>query len=177
MNWRTAVAGALVCVAFACTATSADESSGALYRLAILSDRTGGHTPGVYPEVIEAINRLNPDLVVTVGDHIEGYGEDYERAHAEWDSLLVLLRAIEAPVHMTPGNHDIWDDESEAIYRDKTGRVPFYSFDHENTHFIVLDNSRLESRHSSSRGFCRTWRAPTRRIYSFSFTSHSGIRL
>ncbi len=145
MNWRTAVAGALVCVVFACTAASADEAGAALYRLAILSDRTGGHTPGVYPEVIEAINRLNPDLVVTVGDHIEGYGEDYERAHAEWDSVLALLRAIEAPVHMTPGNHDIWDDESEAIYRDRTGRAPFYSFDHETTHFIVLDNSRLES--------------------------------
>ena len=145
MNWRTAVAGAVVCAVAACPAVAAAEDGAALYRLVILSDRTGGHTPGIYPEVIEGINLLNPDLVVTVGDHIEGYGEDYERAHAEWDSLLVLLRALEAPVYMTPGNHDIWDDQSEAIYREKTGRAPFYSFDHGGTHFVILDNSRLES--------------------------------
>jgi predicted phosphodiesterase len=115
-----------------------------LFRFAILSDRTGGHTPGVYPRVIEEINLLNPDLVITVGDHIEGYGEDYARSDAEWDSVLVLLDAVEAPLYMTPGNHDIWDDESEGMYRARTGFEPYYSFDYQNTHFVVLDNSRFD---------------------------------
>jgi len=133
-----------VLLGFAATALATEEDE-VLFRFAILSDRTGGHVPGVYPRVIDAINAQKPDLVITVGDHIEGYGDDYERAHAEWDSVLAMLRTIEAPVHMTPGNHDIWDDESEAIYIDRTGRKPFYSFDYENTHFIILDNSRIES--------------------------------
>jgi len=144
---RITIAGVVVvCVlmAFVVPVLGA-QAEDALFSFAILSDRTGGHTNGVYPKVIEAINAQKPDLVVTVGDHIEGYGEDYERAHAEWDSVLAMLRMIEAPVLMTPGNHDIWDDESESIYVDRTGRQPFYSFEHKNTRFIMLDNSRIDS--------------------------------
>jgi len=144
---RITIAGVVVvCVLLAFVApVLGAEAEDALFSFAILSDRTGGHTNGVYPKVIEAINAQEPDLVVTVGDHIEGYGEDYERAHAEWDSVLAMLRMIEAPVYVTPGNHDIWDDESEVIYTEKTGREPYYSFDHDDTHFVVLDNSRLSS--------------------------------
>ncbi|MFH1502419.1 MAG: metallophosphoesterase [Candidatus Eisenbacteria bacterium] len=146
MSRRTILAAAVVCVLVAHSLPVAAEASGnEVFRFAILSDRTGGHTPGVYPKVIAAINAQNPAFVVTVGDHIEGYGEDYDRAEAEWDSLFALLRTIEAPVYVTPGNHDMWDDTSQALYKARTGRDPDYSFDHENTHFVILDNSRIES--------------------------------
>ncbi len=141
---RTFVASAVVVCLVACLCpAAAGDYAEPLFRFAILSDRTGGHTPGIYPQVIEEINLLNPDFVVTVGDHIEGYGEDYERSEVEWDSLMVLIGALEAPFYMTPGNHDIWDDESEAMYTAKTGFDPYYSFDYENTHFVILDNSRI----------------------------------
>ncbi len=146
MNRRLMLATVAICVLVACCAPAAAKGTGEeIFRFAILSDRTGGHTPGVYPRVIEAINAQNPDFVVTVGDHIEGYGDDYERADAEWDSLLALLRLVDVPIHLTPGNHDIWDDTSEAMYTEKTGQKPHYSFDHENTHFVILDNSRIET--------------------------------
>lgn len=145
MSLRRAVASAVVCAIAACSVAHAAEAPEPVFRLAVLADRTGGHTPGIYPQVIEAINLLSPDLVVTVGDHIEGYGEDYERTEAEWDSLSALLRGLEAPVYITPGNHDIWNAESEVIFRDRTGRAPFYSFDYKGTHFVIVDNSRFES--------------------------------
>ncbi len=115
------------------------------YRMIILSDRTGGHTEGVYPAIIDEINLLKPDIVVTVGDQIEGVTEDMEAASAEWDSVLVFLGEIEAPYYLTAGNHDIWSDKSSSLYTRKTGFAPYYSFDYENTHFVVLDNSRLGS--------------------------------
>jgi hypothetical protein len=115
-----------------------------LFHFAILSDRTGGHTPGVYPRVIDEINLLSPDFVVTVGDHIEGYGQDYERSEAEWDSLLALIGELEAPVYLTPGNHDIWDAVSESMYVARTGQEPYYSFDRDNAHFVILDVARFE---------------------------------
>jgi 3',5'-cyclic AMP phosphodiesterase CpdA len=142
---RTFVASAVaICLLVCLCPSAAGTGSESLFRFAILSDRTGGHTPGIYQQVIDEINLLNPDFVVTVGDHIEGYGEDYGRSDAEWDSLQALIGVLEVPVYMTPGNHDIWDDESEAMYRARTGFAPYYSFDHGNTHFIVLDNSRID---------------------------------
>jgi hypothetical protein len=95
--------------------------------------------------VIDEIRLLHPDFVVTVGDHIEGYGEDYDRSEAEWDSLLPMIDELGVPVYMTPGNHDIWDETSEEMYAARTGRRPYYSFDHGNTHFVILDVARFES--------------------------------
>ncbi len=142
---RTCMAIVVSAVLLSCAAPGA---SGAApepaFRFAILSDRTGGHTPGVFPSVIDEINLLNPDLVVTMGDHIEGYGEDYDRVEAEWDSVLTMMSVLEAPCRLTPGNHDIWDDRSEAVYRARTGEEPYYSFDYGNTHFVVLDVSRVD---------------------------------
>jgi predicted phosphodiesterase len=121
------------------------ESPPPLLHFAILSDRTGGHIEGVYPRVIEEIARLNPDFVVTVGDHIEGYGEDMNLASAQWDTILGMIGRLGAPVYMTPGNHDIWSDPSRLLYVEKTGRDPYYSFDRAGVHFVILDNSRFDS--------------------------------
>jgi predicted phosphodiesterase len=115
------------------------------FHFAVLSDRTGGHIEGVYPRVIEEIARLNPDFVVTVGDHIEGYGDDMTLANAQWDTIIAFFERLECPVYVTPGNHDIWSDDSEEVWRERVGVEPYYSFEHEGTHFAVLDNSRLES--------------------------------
>jgi len=136
----------IVCwLAIGAMLAAAASTAGAAYRLVILSDRTGGHQEGVYPSIIEEINLLRPDIVVTVGDQIEGYGDDMEAMSAEWDTLLAMLDVIEAPLYLTAGNHDIWSAESETLYRERTGFDPYYSFDHEGTHFVVLDNSRYEA--------------------------------
>lgn len=136
--WLIAAAAMLVVSAMAGPA-------GASYRLVVLSDRTGGHQEGVYPSIIREIDLLGPDIVVTVGDQIEGYGDDMELASAEWDTLLAMLDTLEAPVYLTAGNHDIWSDDSEELYRRRTGFEPYYSFDHGGTHYIILDTSRIEA--------------------------------
>jgi len=116
-----------------------------LFHMAVLGDRTGGHVPGVYERVIDEINLLSPDLVVTVGDHIEGYGDDLRLIRAEWDSLLPVIGRLRAPVHMTPGNHDIWSDAAEPVYAEMTGQKPYSSFDYKGVHFVILDTGRWES--------------------------------
>lgn len=141
---RCCAAVVLVLLAVWALAAAAEEAT-PLFHFAVLSDRTGGHTEGVYPRVIEEIALLNPDFVVTVGDHIEGYGEDTERAVAEWDTVLAMIAGLGAPVYMTPGNHDIWSDASRELYVEKTGRSPYYSFDRAGVHFVILDNSTIES--------------------------------
>ncbi|MEW6411732.1 MAG: metallophosphoesterase [Candidatus Zixiibacteriota bacterium] len=111
-------------------------------RFAIIGDRTGENQPGIYEQIIGEIERLKPEFVMTVGDHIEGYTSDTSILNAEWKEYLELIKAFSMPVHLTPGNHDITYDDMEETYRRQTGLSPYYSFDYDGVHIVVLDNSR-----------------------------------
>jgi predicted phosphodiesterase len=111
------------------------------YRFSIMGDRTGGATPEVYGRVWREIDLMHPDFVINVGDTIEG-GND-QRAPSEWADLRGLWqRYSHYPLYFTPGNHDVFSDTSRALYEKESGRPPYYSFDYQDTHFTVLDNSR-----------------------------------
>jgi len=47
-------------------------------------------------------------------------------------------------LYLTPGNHDIWSALSENLFRKYSGHPPHYSFDYEQAHFTILDNSRTD---------------------------------
>ncbi len=113
-------------------------------RFAIISDRTGGHVPGIHGQIAIEIERLKPDFVMTVGDMIEGYVDDSARIINEWIEYDSIIDPISSEIHWVPGNHDIWSDMSEELYRRFIGE-PYYSFDHRGIHVIVLDVSRCES--------------------------------
>lgn len=121
---------------------SASLAAGAVH-FAVIGDRTGGHHPGVYAEVVKEVARLHPDFVMNVGDMIEGYDEDSITIHGEWQEYMSLLQPLSVPVHCTVGNHDIWSDMSERLYRQYIGE-PYYSFNYENMHFVVFDNGRWD---------------------------------
>ncbi len=112
-------------------------------RFAILGDRTGGHEPGVYGGIVEEIERLKPDFVITVGDMIEGYVDDSVRIDNEWDEYLSIVSQLSMPIYFTVGNHDIWSEMSTRFYEDYIGSR-YYSFDVGDVHFAILDNSRAE---------------------------------
>jgi Icc protein len=112
-------------------------------RFAILGDRTGGAQPGVYEQVWREVAAQKPEFVVTAGDLIEGLVD--RNAAAEWDTVEGIHKPYAAiPLYLTPGNHDIWSDVSEQIFRKRTGQAPHYSFDRGAAHFTVLDNSRAD---------------------------------
>ncbi len=112
-------------------------------RFAIIGDRTGDHQPGVYAQIVQEVERMQPDFVMTVGDHIEGYTEDTVRLNAEWMEYKQLIEPLTMPIYFTPGNHDILSDTQEEVYRDQIGD-PYYSFDESGYHFVILDNGRWE---------------------------------
>lgn len=79
--------------------------------------------------------------MINVGDTIEGTFD--KTAQAQWDKLRpVFDRYRQYPLYFTPGNHDVWSDFSEQVYEKETGRPVSYSFDYQDAHFTVLDNSR-----------------------------------
>jgi|GEM_PF-426285 len=113
--------------------------SGNSFRFSIIGDRTGGATPGVYSQVWREVDQLHPDFVVTVGDTIQRTNDP----RRQWDRLRPLFdRYRHYPIYFTAGNHDVFSEESRVLFEKETGRPTFYSFDHQNAHFTVLDNSR-----------------------------------
>lgn len=109
-------------------------------RFAILGDRTGETQPGVYEQVWHEIEGERPAFVLSVGDSIQGLSDS--TARAEWEQLFRILAPFKPiPLYLTPGNHDVWSSKSAALYS-KFSRHPLhYSFDVQQLHVTVLDNS------------------------------------
>jgi 3',5'-cyclic-AMP phosphodiesterase len=110
------------------------------FRFVILGDRTGDAQPGVYEQAWRELDALHPDFVINVGDTIQGW-EDATAA-PEWRALRPLWDRYRYPLYFTPGNHDIWSAASRQVYEQQTGHPASYSFDFQNAHFTVLDNSQ-----------------------------------
>lgn len=131
-------AGLLIAALAACVLIAAEAPSND-FRFAILGDRTGDAQPGVYEEVWREMDAEHPDFVINVGDTIQG-GNDATAA-SEWRALRPIWERYRLRLYFTPGNHDIWSAASRAVYERQSGRPAFYSFNYQNAHFIVLDNS------------------------------------
>jgi len=112
------------------------------FRFCILGDRTGGAHTDVYERVWEDVAAQHPDFAINTGDTIEGGNE--ATMLAEWQALRPLWSGLHFPIYFTPGNHDIWSEKSRQLFEKETGRPAFYSFDFQNAHFTVLDNSQTE---------------------------------
>jgi len=117
------------------------------YHFSVMGDRTGGHHPGIYERVWSEIDLLQPQFVMNVGDTIEGYIRDPNvieaQANSQWDEISSIQRPYrQLPLYNTPGNHDIWNDTAEQIYKDRTGQETHYAFTYQSSLFVILDNSR-----------------------------------
>ena len=111
------------------------------FRFVVVGDRTGSAVDQVFEEIIDEIKLLDPDFVMCVGDLIEGYETDTTVMYAQWDSILATIETLPCKFYFVPGNHELQNETDRAIYVEKTGVKRYYSFNYENSHFIILDNS------------------------------------
>ena len=111
------------------------------FRFSIIGDRTGSAASGVYEQVWREVDGLHPAFVINVGDTIEGV--DDETAEAQWKPIRAFLaRYSRYPFYYVAGNHDVWSAFSKKVFERETGRPTYYSFNYQDAHFVVLDNSR-----------------------------------
>jgi len=109
------------------------------FHFAIIGDRTGAANQPIFESVVSKVETLHPDIVLNVGDLPEDGLED------DWQVVLKTLDILTSPFYFVPGNNDIRDDASRIRYIEHTNRPTYYSFDYENSHFIIMDTSEWES--------------------------------
>jgi hypothetical protein len=108
------------------------------FQFAIVTDRTGGHRPGVFMEGVNKLNLLQPEFVMSVGDLIEGYTEDTTELNRQWNEFTGFVEALEMPFFYVPGNHDITNEVMEKVYLDRFGKT-YYHFVYKEVLFLCLN--------------------------------------
>ncbi len=101
------------------------------FQFAIVTDRTGGHRPGVFEDAVQKLNLLQPEFVMSVGDLIEGYTRDEAVIYKEWDEFNGFIKQLQMPFFYVPGNHDYINDVMAKIWEEKYGKSYF--------HFVYKD--------------------------------------
>ncbi len=117
-------------------------------RIAVLGDRTlAGDDPGIFASCVQRAVGSGADVLVCVGDLVEGYSEDPREVSAQWEEVLLALAPVFAafPVFLTPGNHDIWSAESGQAWSDAAGAPPYGFEEIEGVTFVSWDTSMRET--------------------------------
>lgn len=146
-SWRTGRRTASVTVLFVLLsamsfAETLEGLAEAPIRIGILGDRTGNHQGTVHAEIVQEVARMRPDVVIGVGDMIEGYSEDTAAVNAEWREYHQILEPLgDIPFYPTCGNHDITNETMAEPFESHFGSS-YYSWDYRGVHFVMIDNSR-----------------------------------
>lgn len=114
------------------------------FQFAIMADRGGGIRPGVFERAVTAVNRMQPEFVMCVGDLIEGNPDTEAGLDAQYDEFEKIAAGFEMPFFYTAGNHDVGGDSpvapiKPAKWRERHGRS-YYHFVYRDVLFLVLNS-------------------------------------
>ena len=110
------------------------------FQFVIISDNAGGTRPGVLARAVEMTNLLQPELVVHVGDLIEGYSDDEDQIRAWWQEMDEILEQLEMPFFFLPGNHDFYSDASIKAWHERFGdERGYYHFVYKDVLFLMIN--------------------------------------
>lgn len=103
-------------------------------------------------QAIDMINELAPGFVITGGDNImDALGQTWGRSDSLYNLYKGIMGTLEMPVYHTLGNHEVFglykesgidpghEEYGKKMYENRLETKPYYSFDQNNWHFIVLD--------------------------------------
>ncbi len=108
------------------------------FTFAIFSDLTGGERDGVFEVAIAQINLLRPELIVSVGDLVDGGYKDTVEWKRQWDWFDQRADKARAPIFYTGGNHDLTGEMARGVW--KTRYNPrYYHFRYKDVLFLVMD--------------------------------------
>lgn len=123
-----------------------------VWHFVIYGDRTGGKPSGleILEQAVRDTNLLDPDLVMTVGDLVQGYNTEklWTEQAAEYKAIMSALRM---PWYPVAGNHDVYwrgpgkpETEHDQGFETHFGPL-WYSFRHKNAGIVVLYSDETDA--------------------------------
>jgi len=109
------------------------------FQIAIMTDHTGGHRPGIWMKAVERLNLLRPAFVMSVGDLIEGYSDDPAAIETQWTEFQAFIDRMQMKFFFVAGNHDVSNSLMHDLWRKHFG-AEWYSFDYKGVHFVCLSS-------------------------------------
>ncbi|QNR25757.1 metallophosphoesterase [Croceimicrobium hydrocarbonivorans] len=109
------------------------------FQFAIVTDRTGGHRPGVFMDGVNKLNLMQPEFVMSVGDLIEGYTLDTIELARQWNEFNSFVGHLQMPFFYVPGNHDITNAVMEKEWLSRFGST-YYHFTYKDVLFLCLNS-------------------------------------
>lgn len=125
---RSGIAGLIALFLFLCPLFAQAE----LTSFAIISDTHTGSEDSVYPAFIRIVEEQKIDVIIHTGDAIHNPGR-----LSQWKGFLEITGPGKI-LHLAPGNHDIQDKKSLAVYLKFFPKL-YYSFSDGNTLFVMLN--------------------------------------
>lgn len=108
------------------------------FTFGVFSDLNGGERSGVFAVAVRQLSLLRPELVLSVGDLIDGETQDVSELSREWDAFDEEAGKIPAPVFRVGGNHDLTGQVLRDVWSERYG-PRYYHFLYKDVLFLVLD--------------------------------------
>ena len=108
------------------------------FTFAVFSDLTGGERERIFEIAVAQLSLLRPELIMNVGDLIDGGTEDLDEIVAQWDWFDERADRATAPIFYAGGNHDLTGEVLQGAWDERIGRR-YYHFVYKNVLFLVLD--------------------------------------
>jgi predicted MPP superfamily phosphohydrolase len=113
------------------------------FTFAVFSDLQSGERDGVFRIAMEQLNLLRPELILSVGDLIDGGTEERAELTTEWDEFDAKVSAARAPVFYVGGNHDLTNLTMRDVWTERYG-ARYYHFIYKNVLFLMFDSEDFE---------------------------------
>ncbi len=115
------------------------DNSDRKFTFAVFSDLYGGERDRIFNIAFAQLNLLRPELILSVGDLINGGTEDREQLAMEWDAFDEKVSRTLAPAFYVGGNHDLTNLTMREVWVERYA-ARYYHFVYKNVLFLILDS-------------------------------------
>ncbi len=113
------------------------------FTFAIFSDLYGGERDRIFNIAMAQLNLLRPELILSVGDLIDGGTEDRNQLARQWDAFDAKVSVTRAPAFYVGGNHDLTNLTMREVWTERYA-ARYYYFIYKNVLFLILDSEDFD---------------------------------